>query len=114
MLEVGNFLVCQRVCLGNDRNQVDFGVQPTHDFDVQRLQGVTSWLDEVDTCVNAIVDNVHAVNLVLGLKVCIKSLLNIFHNWPPRIIIVDKVSKTRCVHHSQSKPHSIFDDVGAD
>lgn len=83
LLEQGHFFVGQGVGLGDDRNQVDLGVQPAHDFDIQRLQRVACRLNKVDTGMNSVVDNIHSVDLVLRLEVCIVSLLNIFHNWPP-------------------------------
>lgn len=83
LLEQSHFFVGQGVGLGDDGNQVDLGVQPAHHFDIQRLQRVSSWLNKVDTGMNSVVDNIHSVDLVLRLEVCIVSLLNIFHNWPP-------------------------------
>ena len=40
-------------------------MKPTHNLDVERLEGVTGWLNEIDACVDTVVDNVHAVDLVL-------------------------------------------------
>lgn len=37
-LEVSNFFVSQRVSLGNDGNEVDAGVQSTHEFNVNLLE----------------------------------------------------------------------------
>jgi hypothetical protein len=67
LLEHRDLLVGQGIGLGNDRNQVDFGVQAAHDFDVEGLEGVASGLDEVDTGVDAVVDDVHTVHLILCL-----------------------------------------------
>jgi hypothetical protein len=42
-------------------------VQALHDLDIQGLQGVAGRLDEEDASVDAVIDNVHAVDLVLGI-----------------------------------------------
>jgi hypothetical protein len=99
LLEGGNLVVGESVGLCDDGNQVDLGVQAAHNLDIER---VTSWLNEVDTSVDAVVHNVHAVDLVLGVQVCIEALLDVLNNWAPGVVIVDKVSETRGVDHSQA------------
>jgi hypothetical protein len=37
-LEFRNFVVSQRICLGDDGDKVDFGMKPTHEFDIEGLQ----------------------------------------------------------------------------
>lgn len=37
-LELGDFLISQSVCLGNDGNKVDFGVQSAHKLNIQLLE----------------------------------------------------------------------------
>lgn len=71
-------------------------------------------LDKEDTRMDSVVDNVHAVDLVLSVKVCIVSTLNIVNNGTPRLIVVDKVTEARCVDHRQAKTDSSLLDVGAD
>ena len=83
LLKVGNFFISQSVRLRNDRNQVDLGVKAAHNLDVKRFQGMSSWLDEEDTSVYAVIDNVHTVDLVLSFEVSIKTLLNVFNDGPP-------------------------------
>lgn len=114
LLESKNLLVRECVCLCNHRNQVDLGVQSAHDLDVQRLQGVTCGLDKVDASVDAVVNNVHAVDLVLGVQICVKTLLNVLDNGAPRLGVVDKVSKARGVDDRQSQADSILFNVGTD
>jgi hypothetical protein len=102
LLEGGNLVVGESVGLCDDGNQVDLGVQAAHNLDIERLERVTSWLNEVDTSVDAVVNNVHAVDLVLGIQVCIEALLDVLNDWAPGVVIVDKVSETRGVDHSQA------------
>ena len=63
---------------------------------------MAGWLDEIDTGMNSVVDDVHAVDLVLCLEVCIESLLNVLNNWSPRIVVVDEVAEAWCIDHGQS------------
>lgn len=75
---------------------------------------MTSWLNEKYTSMNSVVDNVHAIDLVLGIEVCIISTLDIVNNGTPGLIIVDKVTKSRGVNHSQAETDTSLLDVGAD
>lgn len=114
LLEQSNLLVRKSVGLGNDRNQVDLGVQPAHDLNVQRLQGVARRLDEVDARVDTVVDDVGPVDLVLGLEVSVVSLLNVLDNRAPRVIVVHKVTKSGGVDNGQTKTDTVLLDIGAD
>lgn len=89
-------------------------MKAAHDFDVQRLQRVASWLNEVDTRMHTVVDNVHTVDLVLGFEVGIKSLLNILDDGTPRIIVVDEVSEAWCINDCQSESDAVLFNVCAD
>lgn len=81
--EACNFFVGKSVRLGDDGNQVDLGMESSHDLNIQGLQRVTSGLNEENTGVNSVVNNVHPVDLVLCIKIGIESLLNVVHNWSP-------------------------------
>lgn len=70
-------------------------------------------LDEVDAGMDAVVDNVAAVDLVLGLEVGVEALLNVLDNRAPRVVVVDKVTKSRSVHHSQAQTHAVLLNVSA-
>ena len=102
LLEGSNLLICEGVCLGDDWNEVDLGVKSAHDLNIEGLERVAGRLDEVDTGVHAVIDNVHAVDLVLGIKISIEPLLNVLHDWSPRVIVVDKVTESRGINHRQT------------
>jgi hypothetical protein len=102
LLEGGNLVIGEGVRLCDDGNEVDLGVQAAHNLNIERLERVTSWLNEVDASVDAVVHNVHAVDLVLGIQVCIKALLDVLNNRAPGVVVVDKVSETRGVNDSQA------------
>jgi hypothetical protein len=114
LLEGGNLIVGEGVGLCDHRNKVDLGVQAAHDLDIERLERVTSGLDEVDAGVDAVVDNVHAVHLVLGIQVSVETLLDVLGDWAPGVVVVDKVTETRSVDNGQAKADAVFLDVGAD
>lgn len=113
-LEADNLLVRQGVGLGNDRDQVDLGVEASHNLNVQRLEGVASGLDEEDTGVNSVVNNVHSVDLVLSIEVGIETLLNVVDNGAPRLIVVNEVAKAGGVNDSQAQANTGLLNIGAD
>jgi len=114
LLEHGHLIVCQSICFSNDRNEVNLGMQSPHHLDVERLQRVARRLDEVDAGMNTVIHDVHAVDLVLGLEVCVKSLLNVLNDRSPGVVVVDEVTEAGCVDHGQSESDAIFFDVCAD
>jgi hypothetical protein len=113
-LEVRDFLISKSVGLSNDGDKVDFGVEASHDFNIQRLERVAGGLDEKHACVDAVVHDVHTVDLVLGIEVGIVPLLDVVNNWSPGLVIVHKVAKTRSVNHGQSETNTGLLDIGAD
>lgn len=42
---------------------------------------------------HAIINDVHPVDLVLSIEEVIESSVNILSDWPPRVVIVDEVTK---------------------
>jgi hypothetical protein len=58
-------------------------MKATHHLNIQRLKCVAGGLNEVDAGVDAVVDDVHAVDLVLGIEVGVETLLNVLDNGPP-------------------------------
>jgi hypothetical protein len=100
-LERHDLLIGHGIGLCDDWNQVDLGMQSAHDLNVQRLQGMASWLNEVHASMYSVINNVHAVDLVLSVQIGIKALFNVVHNWSPRLVVVDEVTETRSVNHSQ-------------
>ena len=114
LLEVCNLLIGESVRLGNDWDEVDLGVKSTHDLDIQGLERVAGRLIEVDTSMHTIVNNVHPVHLVLCIEIRIKSLLDVFDNWPPRVVIVDEVTEARGIHDGQAKADAVLLNIRRD
>lgn len=73
---------------------------------------MASGLDEVDTGMDPVVNDVCAVDLVLGLEEGIVSLLNVLHNWAPGVIVVDKVSKAGSIDNGQAKTDAVLLNIG--
>ena len=114
LLEVINLIVRDCVSLGNNGDQIDLGVQLLHDLNIERLEGVASGLDEVANSVDTVVDNVHAIDLVLGIKVGVESLLNVLNNGVPRFVVVDEITETGCVNNGQTETNAVLLDIGTD
>ena len=114
MLEVCNLLIGESVGLGDDWDEVDLGVKSTHDLDVQGLERVAGRLNEVDTSMHAVVDDVHPVHLVLCIEIRIESLLDVLDNWPPGVIVVDEVTEARGIHNGQAKADAVLLNIGRD
>ena len=89
-------------------------MEAAHDLNVKRLQGVASRLDEEDAGMDAVIDNVHTIDFVLGIQVGIKALLNVVNDRPPRLIVVDKVTKSWGVDNGQSKANTGLLNIGTD
>lgn len=113
-LKVGDLLIREGIRLGNDGNQVDLGMKTTHDLDVQGLQRVSSRLDEEDTGVDAVVHDIHAVDLVLSVEIGIKTLLDVVNDGAPRLIVVDEVTEAGRIDNSETEANTSFFNVGAD
>lgn len=113
-LESSDLLVCQSIGLGNDGDKVDLGVETLHDLNVERLQRVASGLDKEDTCVDAVVHDVHPVDLVLSIQVSIEALLDVIRDWPPGLVVVDEVTEARGINNGQAQANTGFLDICAD
>lgn len=114
LLEHGNLLIRQRISFGNDGNQVNLGMQAAHDFNVKRFERMSCRLDEIYTCVYTVIHDVHAVDLVFGVEIGIEARFDVLDDWAPRIIIVDKVTESRGIHHGQTQADAILFNVGTD
>jgi hypothetical protein len=89
-------------------------VQPTHDLNVERLERVTGGLNEVHAGMDAVVDNVHAVDLVLGIEISIEALLDVLDDRAPGLVVVDKVTKSRSIDNVQSQTNTVLLNVCTD
>jgi hypothetical protein len=89
-------------------------VKLLHDLNVKRLQRVASGLNEVYNSVDAVVYDVHAVDLVLRLEVGVETLLNVLDNGVPRFIVVDEVAESGRVNNSQPQTDTVLLNVSTD
>jgi hypothetical protein len=102
LLEGIDLLVGQGIRLCDNGDQVDLGVKALHNLNVKGLERMAGRLDEENTCVDAVVDDVHPVDFVLSIEISIETLLNVVDDGPPRLIIVHEVAETRRVNNGQS------------
>lgn len=75
---------------------------------------MASRLDEENTGVNSVVDNVHSVNLVFSVQVGVEALLNVVDNGAPRLIVVNEVAKAGGVDNGQAQADTGLLDIGTD
>jgi hypothetical protein len=106
-LERANLIIGQGISFCDDWNQVDLGVQSSHELDVEGFQPeplsmtnispyspimsglritnlrVSGRLNEVDASVNPVVDQFRSVDSVLLLEISVESSFNIVNNGFP-------------------------------
>ena len=77
--------VCLAECIGlrNNWNQVDSGAQSLHNLNIQWLQGVSSWSNEVEAGVNTEVDFVNTAGLLLLQHVRLVLVIQKLDYWHP-------------------------------
>ena len=63
---------------------------------------MTCRLDEIHAGMHTIVHNIHAVDLVFGVKIGIKSLLDVVYDRLPGFLIVHEITETRGIDHGKS------------
>jgi hypothetical protein len=93
LLELEQICGAQRIGLGNDRNQVDACAQLLHNLDVEGLQGVASWSDEVQASVDTEVDLVGTAGLLLLQHVRLMLVVEELDDGLPRVAVVDIVAE---------------------
>lgn len=76
-------------------------MQSTHDFDIQRFESVAGGLNKVDACMYTVVHDVHPVHFVLGIQIRVEASFDVLSDGPPRIVVVDKIAKSRCVYNGE-------------
>lgn len=101
-LELRQVSRAQGVRLGNDGNQIDAGAKALHDFNIQRLQGVSSGSDEIQAGMDAEVDLVGAAGLLLLEHVRLVLVVQEFDDGLPRVAVVDIVAETGSVNDSEA------------
>lgn len=89
-------------------------METLHDLNVERLERMAGGLDEENASMDAVVNNVHSVDLVLSVQVGIEALLDVVRDWSPGLVIVDKVAETRGINHGQTETDAGLLDIRTD
>ena len=55
---------------------------------------MTGRLNEVNAGMHTIVDDIHPIDLIFSIQICIKASLDVVDDWFPGVVIVDEVSET--------------------
>lgn len=97
--EVGR---AESVGLGDNGNQVNTGAQALHDLNVQGLQGVSSWADEIQARVDTHVNLVCSAGLLLLQHVRLMLVIQELDNRLPGIAVVDVVTKSGGINNGQA------------
>lgn len=102
LLELGQAGRAEGVCLGNDGNEIYARAEPLHDLNVERLEGVAGWADEVQASVDTEVNLVLATGLLLLKHVGLVLVVEELDDGHPRITVVDIVAKARGINDGQA------------
>lgn len=102
LLEASQISWAESIGLGDNWDQVDSGAQSLHNFNVEWLQGVSGWSDEVQAGVNTEIDFVDTLWLLLLQHVGFMLVIQELDNWHPGIAVVDIVSETWRINNSQA------------
>jgi hypothetical protein len=129
LLELDNLFVGESIRLGNHGNQVDLGMKAAHKFNVNLLEPIglldkhgsprqvcrslrmARRLDEVDAGVNTVINHFLTVDTVFLLEIRVEASLNIFNNWLPAIVIINKVAEPRGVNNGQAESYAVLLNV---
>lgn len=103
LLERGTLLQRQAIGFGNYRHDIDKLAKLFQHDNVDRLESVTSRLDEVQAAVYASILNVAlSLSCKLLVKISTVLVLDVLDNWLPASIVVDQITETGCVHNVQA------------
>ena len=114
LLERSALVFGKGIALCNHGNQVDLVGELPHELDVDGLEAVACGLDKVKAGMDAVVDELVAVDAVLLLEIGVEASLDVVQDRLPAGRVVDKVSEARCVDDSQLQADSALLNVGTD
>lgn len=77
-------------------------MKSAHDLDIKGFKRMSGRLNEVDARMHAIIYNIHAIDLVLGIKIGVEACLNVLNDRSPRVVIVDKITEARRIHNCKT------------
>jgi hypothetical protein len=94
--------VAQGIGLSDNGNQVDTRAQALHDLNVERLKGVPSRTDEVQTGVHTHINLIRTAGLLLLEHVRLVLVIQEFDNGLPGVTVVDIVAESGGINNGQT------------
>lgn len=114
VLERLPLLQCQAVGFGDDWDNIDGLAELLEHDNVDWLQCVTGWVDEVETAVDSsVLDIAFSLCGELLAEVCGVLVLDVFDDWVPAAVVVHEVAVAGSVYDIEAETNTILlDDVG--
>lgn len=97
-LKLGQIGGAEGIGLSDNGDKVDASAEALHDLNIQRLQGVASGADEVEASVDAEVDLLGTLGLLLLKHVRLMLVVQELDDGLPRVAVVDIVAEARGVN----------------
>ena len=109
VLEQLPLLQGETISLGDDGNHVDSLAQLLEHNNVDWLQCVSSWCDEVQAAVDAgILDVSLTLSSQLLSQICAVLVLNVLDDRIPAAVIVDEIAIARSIDNVQAQAHAVL------
>lgn len=101
----------QRISLRYNRNEIYFVAQLLHKLDVQTLETVASWLNEIETAVHTIIAIMRLAELRFFNQVFIEFFLYEIHDLHTTGAVVEKIAESRRIDQVKKQIHFVFDQM---
>ncbi len=102
LLELGKVSRAERISLGNNRDQVHAGAESLHDLNIEGLEGMAGWADEVQAGVDTEVNLVLAAGLLLLKHIGLVLVVEELDNRHPGVAVVTIVTESGGVDNGQA------------
>lgn len=112
MLELGEVGWRKSIRLCDHWDQIDARAQTLHHLNVERLQRVTCWADEVQASVHSEIDLLGSLWLLLLQHVALMLVVQEFYNWLPAVSVVHVVAKSGSVDNRQADLEELLLQLG--
>ena len=98
--ETLQFFFRERVRLGDDGDDVDFVVERFHEGDVQGLQSMARWRNEIEAAVDAVVADVASIQTGFVLEILFELFVDVSDDGLEATVVIDGIAVTGSVDDS--------------